>query len=273
MQAPRVASVTSVGLLVGFLALTFAFAPGARTFGHSFLNGHVFSSTFFGDRGRNLDPMWKAFMKNVEMCLAAEPLVLLWALPIALVRNSPSPLLAGPRLLATAYVDLARGIPLVLVVYAVYFGAPSLNLPFISDRTWFQYGLFCLVFCYGAYVSEVYRAGVQSVPFAQTLAGRAIGLTPLQLARYVTVPQALRIVVAPLINDFVSLQKDTAIIGIGAGIVEVLKAAEISQGVFFNDTCYIAAGLLFLAICVPLTRLADALQARDQRARLAGFGR
>ncbi len=262
--------MTSVSVLVLVVVAIFVFSPGAKTFGHYFLNPTIFADTFFGNSAKNLDPMWRAFIKNIEMCLAAEPLVLIWALPVALLRNSPSPLLAGPRLVATAYVDLARGVPLVLVVYAVYFGLPSLNLPFISDRTWFQYGLFCLVFCYGAYVSEVYRAGVQSVPYSQTLAGQAIGLTPFQLNRYVTIPQALRIVVAPLINDFVSLQKDTAIIGIGAGIIEVLKAAQISQGVFFNDTCYVAAGVLFLIICVPLTRLADALQARDQRARLAG---
>ena len=263
-------SIASVAGLFILVCLVFITSPGARVFAHTFFSPHYMKIALFGDPSHNINPMWQAFLKNVGLCLVAEPLVLLVALPVALLRNSKSPALAGPRLAFTAYVDLARGIPLILVVLAVYFGFPILGIPFISSRTWFQYGLFCLVFCYGAYVSEVYRAGVQSVPFSQILAGRAIGLSELQLLRYVTIPQALRIVVAPLINDFVSLQKDTAIIGIGAGVIELLKAAQINQGVFFNDSSYAVAGLLFLVICVPLTRVADRLQARDQRARLAG---
>jgi polar amino acid transport system permease protein len=259
-----------VAVLAVAIALVFVTSPGARVFAHTFLSPHYMRIALFGDPTHNITPMWQAFVKNVLLCVVAEPLVLLLALPVALLRNSRSPLLAGPRIALTAYVDFARGVPLILIVLAVYFGFPILGIPFVSTRTWFQYGLFCLVFCYAAYVSEVYRAGVQSVPFAQTLAGRAIGLSESQLLRFVTIPQALRIVVAPLINDFVSLQKDTAIIGIGAGVIELLKAAQINQGVFFNDSSYAIAGLLFLSICVPLTRLADSLQARDMRARLAG---
>jgi len=259
-----------VAVLFFLVVLIFVLSPGARVFAHTFLNPHYMKIALLGDPSHNITPMWQAFLKNVLLCVVAEPLVLLLALPVALIRNTKSPLLAGPRAALTVYVDFARGVPLILVVLAVYFGFPILGIPFISSRTWFQYGLFCLVFCYGAYVSEVYRAGVQSVPFSQSLAGRAIGLSELQLLRFVTIPQALRIVVAPLINDFVSLQKDTAIIGIGAGVIELLKAAQINQGVFFNDSSYAVAGLLFLSICVPLTRVADRLQANDMRARLAG---
>ncbi len=269
-RRPRAISLASVALLIVTIVLVFALSPGAQSFGHFFLSPHYLRLAFFGDESQSVPPMWQAFLKNVGLCLVAEVLVLLWALPVALLRMSKSALLAGPRLLATFYVDLARGLPLILVVLAVYFGFPQLEIPFVSSRTWFEYGLFCLVFCYGAYVSEVYRAGVAAVPFAQTLAGKAIGLNQVQVLRYVTIPQALRIVIAPLINDFVSLQKDTAIIGIGAGVIEVLKAAQINQGVYFNDTSYAAAGLLFLAICVPLTRLAEHFQAKDQELRLAG---
>ena len=175
-RQPRAISLASVALLIFAIVLVFALSPGAQSFGHFFLSPHYLRLAFFGDESQSVPPMWQAFLKNVGLCLVAEVLVLLWALPVALLRMSKSALLAGPRLLATAYVDLARGLPLILVVLAVYFGFPQLEIPFVSSRTWFEYGLFCLVFCYGAYVSEVYRAGVAAVPFAQTLAGKAIGV-------------------------------------------------------------------------------------------------
>jgi len=269
-HAPRALSVLSVFTIIVLVVLAFVFAPGAHAFQQTFFNVSQLRATVFGDPSRNIPPIWGAFAKNVELFLVAEPIILVLALGVALVRNAKSPLMAGPRFLCTVYVDIARGLPLILVVQAVFFGFPALSLPFVSSRTWFQYGLFCLVFCYTAYVSEVYRAGVMSVPNAQLLAGRAIGLTEGQLLRYVTVPQAVRVVVAPLINDFVSLQKDTAIISVGAGVIELLRQVEINEQIWFTDTPFVIAGILFLIVCVPLTRLADALLARDVRARLAG---
>jgi len=252
------------------IAAVFIFSSGAREFLSTFANPTRMRQAFFGDPAENITPMWQAFLKNVLLFCLAEPLVLLLALPVALIRNSRSPIMAGPRLLATIYVDAARGLPLILVVFAVFFGFPILGIPVLSTMTAFQYGLLCLVFSYTAYVSEVYRAGVMSIPHTQLLAGRAIGLTELQVTRFVTVPQALRFALAPLINDFVSLEKDTAIVGTGAGMIEAFKAASIDQSIWFNDTSYTVAGLLFLAVCVPLTRYADRLIRKDQQRRLAG---
>jgi polar amino acid transport system permease protein len=272
-HAPRALSILSVLIIAVAVILTFIFAPGAHAFQQTFLNPTELKWTIFGNPKQNISPIWGAFAKNIELFLVAEPIILILALGVALIRNARSPLMAGPRLLATFYVDAARGLPLILVVQAVFFGFPALGLPIISSATWFEYGLFCLVFCYTAYVSEVYRAGVMSVPNSQLLAGRAVGLTEGQLLRHVTIPQAVRVVVAPLINDFVSLQKDTAIISVGAGVVELLNQVEIDQGIWFRDAPFIIAGVCFLVVCVPLTRLADALLARDLRTRLAGNAR
>ncbi len=269
-RAPRLISLASVALIAIALVLTFLFAPGAKTFQQTFLDPTELRETIFGNAGKNIAPIWGALLKNIELFLVAEPIILVLALGVALVRLSKSPLMTGPRIIAIMYVDVARGLPLILVVYAVYFGLPLTSIPVLSTMTYFQYGIICLVFCYTAYVSEVYRAGVMSVPNAQLLAGRAIGLTESQLLRNVTVPQAVRVVVAPLINDFVSLQKDTAIISVGSGVVEIMSQAHIDQSIWFRDTPFIIAGLFFLVMCVPLTRIADAVLARDLRTRLSG---
>ena len=171
------------------------------------------------------------------------------------------------RALAIAYVDFFRGIPTILLIYLLGFGAPSLNLSWLPSGEFF-WGATALVLIYTAYVSEVYRAGIESVHPSQEAAARSIGLTRFQALRYVIVPQAVRRVIPPLLNDFIGLQKDTALVSV-LGVIETLQQANIDKDATFNFTPYVAAAILFVAITIPLTRFTDWLVARDRSRRQA----
>jgi polar amino acid transport system permease protein len=203
------------------------------------------------------------------MFLASEVLILILALVIAVVRQSVSPVMFPIRVVSTIYVDVFRGVPLILVIFAIGFGLPALNLGFISTQSAAVYGVFALVLSYSAYVSEVYRAGLNSVHQSQVAAGRSLGLGQWTSLRYVILPQAVRNIIPPLLNDFISLQKDTALVGI-LGAIEANKAAEIFSDTVFNYSSYVVAAILFLLLTIPLARFTDHLIARDRRRRLAG---
>ena len=235
-------------------------SPGWQPVKDTFLSGSEFSSSF----PKILDGFWL----NVQMFLIAEPAILLLGLVVALVRSTRAPGLLPVRLLAVGYVDIFRGTPTLLVVLAVGFGIPALQLQGTPSQPWVL-GTIALVLSYGAYVAEVFRAGLNSVHPSQRNAARALGLTQAQAMRFVVLPQAVRNVVPPLLNDFVSLQKDTALVAT-LGPLEALRQAQIAADSHFNYTPYLGSALLFVAVTVPLARYTDRLATRAAERRFAG---
>jgi polar amino acid transport system permease protein len=209
-----------------------------------------------------------AFWTNVKIFLVAEVAILVLALGIAIVRGLPGPVFFPLRLLAIVYIDLFRGVPTVLVIYILGFGVPALQLSGVPTDPLFWGGV-ALVLVYSAYVSEVYRAGIESVHPSQAAAARSLGLTHGQALRYVVVPQAVRRIIPPLLNDFIGLQKDTALVAL-LGVVEAFRQSQIEVAATFNYTPYLATAALFVLLTIPLARLTDWLVARDRRRQLAG---
>jgi len=203
------------------------------------------------------------------MFLIAEVLILAFALLIALIRQSAHPALFPIRILATGFVDFFRGVPLILVIFAIGLGVPALSLPVLSTQSNAVYGVTALVLSYSAYVSEVYRAGLNSVHQSQVAAARSLGLSHGTALRFVVLPQAVRNIIPPLLNDFISLQKDTALVGT-LGVIEANKAAGIYSATVFNFSSFTVAAILFLILTIPLARFTDRLIERDRRRRLAG---
>ena len=171
----------------------------------------------------SLPDVWSGFTVNLKMMFLAEALVLVFALAIAIVRGLPGRGAAPLRGLAVVYTDLFRGTPLILVAYLVGFGLPGLQLKVISTQSNFVYGVLALTLVYTAYVTEVYRAGIESVHPSQRMAARSLGLSYFQALRYVVVPQAVRRVIPPLLNDFVALQKDTALVAFVVPVAEAFR--------------------------------------------------
>jgi polar amino acid transport system permease protein len=169
--------------------------------------------------------------------------------------------------MAIVYADFFRGVPTVLVIVLLGFGAPALQLNGVPTSTTF-WGIVALTLVYTAYVSEVYRAGIESVHPSQEAAARSLGLSRGQALRFVILPQAVRRVIPPLLNDFIGLQKDTALVGL-LGTIEAFKQSEIDVAATFNFTPYVAAAVLFVAITIPLARFTDWLILRDRRRRQA----
>jgi polar amino acid transport system permease protein len=203
----------------------------------------------------------------VKIFCIAEPVILVLALVIAVLRSLPGPVFFPLRALAIAYADFFRGIPTILVIYLLGFGVPALQLKAVPSSQTF-WAIVALVLVYTAYVSEVYRAGIESVHPSQEASARSLGLRRGQALRYVILPQAVRRVIPPLLNDFIGLQKDTALVGI-LGAVEAFQQVQIDQAASFNFTYGIDAAVLFVAITVPLTRLTDWLILRERRRRQA----
>jgi polar amino acid transport system permease protein len=171
------------------------------------------------------------------------------------------------RILATAYTDIFRGIPLILVVFLVGYGLPALEFGFLSTQSNAIYGVIALSLTYSAYVAEVFRAGILSVPNGQLLAARSLGLTHASTMRRVILPQGVRTVIPPLLNDFISLQKDTALVAV-LGTVEAARAAQIAVSVTFNESGLTVAALFFLVLTIPMTRFTDRLLDKDRARRL-----
>lgn len=264
------ASSISTLVVIGGLVLLFFLAPGSATVRSYFFNGHDLWQSFVGQPSSGYYSVGKALLTNIEMFMIAEVCILLLALLIALVRLSRSPVSLPFRILATAYVDFFRGVPLLLVIYGVGFGVPALKLGFISNLSELVLGTSALVLGYSAYVSEVYRAGIYSVPLSQIASARSLGLKPWQAMRHVVLPQAVRTVIPPLLNDFISLQKDTALVSILGSVIETFRAADIYSSGKFNYSSLTVAAILFLLLTIPLARFTDRLIARDRARRLAG---
>ena len=256
-----VSLISTVVFLAAVVALIVA-SPGVNKVVESF-----FSATGFED---SFGSVSEGFWLNVKLMLLAEGLVLVVGMAIAVIRSLPGPALAPLRVVAIVYTDVFRGIPLLLVVFMVGFGLPALQLAVVSDQSVFTYGVIALVLVYSAYVAEVYRAGIESVHPSQAAGARSLGLTQWQSMRFVVLPQAVRRVIPPLLNDFIGLQKDTALVSV-LGLVEAARAAEQYASTTFNFTGYTMAALLFIAITIPLARVTDYLIERDRR-RMAATG-
>jgi polar amino acid transport system permease protein len=254
--------IAAASTAVVFTGLGFAVvsSPGWSEFRRAFLSGHRFAADF--------PEIAHAFLLNVKIFCIAEPIILVLALVVAVVRGLPGPVAAPFRALAMAYADLFRGVPTILVILMLGLGFPALGLSWMPTSLTF-WGVVALVLVYTAYVSEVYRAGLESVHPSQEAAARSLGLTRLQGLRYVMVPQAVRRVIPPLLNDFIGLQKDTALVSV-IGAIEALQQASIDAAATFNFTAYLAAAVLFVAITIPLTRFTDYLLTRERRRRQAG---
>jgi polar amino acid transport system permease protein len=254
-----VSTIVFFALVVALIALS----PGVNKVVESF-----FSLTGFKD---SFGTVSEGFWLNVKLMLVAEAIVLVVAMGIAVIRTLPGPVTAPLRIVALIYTDVFRGIPLILVIFIVGLGLPALQLEFISDQSVFTYGVISLVLVYSAYVTEVYRAGIDSVHPSQHAGARSLGLTQWQSMRFVVLPQAVRRVIPPLLNDFIGLQKDTALVGL-LGLVEVARAAENYASTTFNFTGYTMAALLFIAVTIPLARVTDWLIERDRRRMRATGG-
>ncbi len=205
-----------------------------------------------------------AFWLDVKILLWSTPFILIVSLLIALARNTRSPALFPLRAFAVIYTDVLRGIPVILLVFLIGFGVPALGL----SRTWSNpliWGSVTLVLSYSAYTAEIIRAGIDAVHESQRAGARSLGMTSSQTMRSVVLPQAFRKIVPPMMNTFVSLQKDVALVSL-IGPVEILRQAGIDKATYANFTPYVAASLIFLAMTIPCTRLADWALAR-QRAR------
>ena len=215
--------------------------------------------------------IWEGFSTNIKIFLIAEFFVLIWGLVLALLRGLPGRKMAPLRWLAVAYIDFFRGIPAIVLIFIVGFGLPKTGLPWVSSFGIFRLGVLALVLLYGAYVAEVYRAGIESVHWSQEAAARSLGLSRWKTTRFVILPQAVRRVIPPLLNDFISLQKDSALVGV-LGLREGFRAAQIYSGQHFNATPYVGLALCFIVITIPLTRVTDWLLKRDQNRMRAGAG-
>jgi polar amino acid transport system permease protein len=222
--------------------------------------------TFFSweQISRSAGEIMKASWMNLWIAIVSEILILIWALTVALVRLAPGRAMAPLRWLATAYVDIFRAIPLIILLYLVAFGIPIAEIPVISDLPTPWLIVLGLTITTSAYVAEVFRAGIESVHWSQTAAARSLGFGTLQTWRHVIVPQALRRVVAPLLSYFVGLQKDTALVLV-VGAIDAFGQAKIFAGNYFNLSSVTFVALVFIAITIPQTRFVDYLLARDAR--------
>jgi len=221
--------------------------------------------TFFSwpDAKASFPAVRDGFWLNVKLFLVAEPLILVVGIAVAVVRHTISPWLTPVRALAVVYVDLFRGVPTLLVVLLFAFGVPALGLTGVT-KSLFWLTLVALVLSYGAYVAEVIRSGIDSIHPSQIASAEALALSRAQSMRHVVLPQALRRVVPPLMNDFVSLQKDTALVST-AGVTEALWAAQDYGNFNFNYTPLLVAAAFFVALTVPLARFTDWLSDRARR--------
>ena len=256
-----IATISTVVVLVA-IVVGVLHSPHWLEFKQSFFDGAEFRKTF--------PDVLRAFRHNIEWFLIAEPIILALALLLAVMRSLPGPVFFPLRLMATIYVDTFRGIPTILVIYLLGFGVPALQIPGFPSSAVF-WGIVGLILSYSAYVAEVYRAGIESVHASQTAAARSLGLSRWQTLSFVVVPQAVRRVIPPLLNDFIALQKDTALISIVAGTIpEAFLQAQIYQSGDFNFTPILGAALCFLVITLPLTRFTDWLVGRQRRKRQTG---
>jgi polar amino acid transport system permease protein len=254
-RSNTIATLSTLAVLAAVIILV-PLLPGWENVQQSFFDPATFRKSF--------PKFLKVFWYDIQIFLICAPLIVIVGLLVAFARNVRSPALYPLKLLATLYTDIVRGVPVVLWILLLGFGIPGL----FQTREWYSkaiiWAAFALVMTYSAYVSEVFRAGIESIHESQRAAARSLGLSAGQTMRHVVLPQAIRRVVPPLMNDFVSLQKDVALVSF-VGPIEVLRRAQIETSRDFNYTHYVVAAVLFLCLSIPLTRFTDWLLARERR--------
>ncbi len=255
-----VVASTVTAAFFALLWLVVVGSPGWDRVHETFFNAEQARLSFGGIR--------TAFWINVKMFMIAEPLILVIALMVALARQSRSPWLLPLRVVAVAYTDLFRGIPTLLLVLLFAFGMPALQLQGLPNSPFF-WVMVALVTSYGAYVAEVFRSGIESIHPSQVASADSLGLSRGQAMRYVVVPQAVRRVIPPLLNDFVSLQKDTALAA-AAGVFEAVAFAQDYAFYNFNYTPFVVVAAFFVVLTIPLARFTDWLQRRMSERERAG---
>ncbi len=258
VRSTLIALVSTI-VVFGVIVAVVTNAPNWPAVQKAFFDGEIFA--------RSWPKIVEAFGTNIALFLIAEVLILIFGLILAILRGLPGPVFFPIRLLATIYVDVFRAVPGLLFIYVFGFAIPGLGIAGIPVDP-FPYAVLALTFVYSAYVSEVYRAGIESVHWSQEAAARSLGLSRFQTLRYVIVPQAVRRVIPPLLNDFIGLQKDTVLVSV-LGVVEIFREAQILKSAAFNFTPFLDVALVFIIVTIPVARLTDWLVARD-RGRHAG---
>lgn len=249
-----VATVSSLAVATAIVVLVPKMPRWDRVH-ESFFNGDRFIDSFPG--------LLHAFILDVKIFAWSMPAIVALALLVAVARNSRSAALFPVRALTIAYTDIMRGVPVILWIYLIGFGIPGLGM----DRPWnspLLWGSVALVLTYASYVAEVFRAGIESIHESQRAAARSLGLSNWHTMRFVILPQAIRRVIPPLMNDMVSLQKDVALVSL-IGPIEILRQAGVDKSKFANFTPFIAAAVIFLLLTIPLTRTTDYLVERERR--------
>jgi polar amino acid transport system permease protein len=246
--------------VLGYLIVT---SPGWPQVQEKFFNAEIFWDT--------LPDITRALWKNIQLFVVAEVFILIFALVLAVMRSLPGPVFFPLRLMAVVYIDIFRAIPSVLVIFVLGLGAPALRLPNVPTDP-FIWGLVALTLLWSAYVAEVYRAGIESVHPSQEAAARSLGLSRAQGLRYVVLPQAIRRVIPPLMNDAIGLTKDTALVSF-IGVIEVFRRTQNAATGSFNFTPYLVCGLLFLLLTIPMARFVDWYTARIRRRQMATVAR
>jgi polar amino acid transport system permease protein len=252
--------IAHIGIAVGvvfWLAVTvYVYRDGFRDVQETFFNWEDLQDSWPAVR--------RGFWLNIQLFVVAEFFVLIWAMVIVLARIVPGRAAFPIRWLAIGYIDVFRGLPAIVTIYLVGFGLPITGIEFFRELSLFQLGVISLTLVYGAYVAEVYRAGIESVHWGQWAAARSLGLSYGQTMRHVIGPQAVRRVIPPLLNDFIGLQKDTALVST-IGLLEGFSRAQIYASNNFNSSSVIGLGICFVVITIPLARFTDWLIKRDQR--------
>ncbi len=246
-RSAATAATSTIALLV-ILAFVLTSSPGWPRVKETFFNWHKARSSFV--------PVLEGLWLNIRVTLICAVLVVVIGMVLAIMRTLRGAVAYPLRLFAAVYTDLFRGLPLILVLLLLGFGVPALSLSGLSSQPAVYFASGALVLTYSAYVAEVFRAGIESVHPSQRAAARSLGLSNAQTMRHVVLPQAVRRVLPPLMNDFVSLQKDSGLISI-VGAIDAIRAAQIQTASDFNYTPYVVAGVLFLCLTIPLTRFTD----------------
>ena len=262
-------TIVSTVVFFGVLGWIIVNAPGWEAVREKFLSPRYFAEAFGFIDGEFIweRSIVRFFVVNIQLFLIAEVLILTFGLLLAVLRSLRGPVFFPIRVLSTVYVDVFRAIPGILVIYILGFGIPGLGIK--GTPTGFPWAVVALTLIYSAYVSEVYRAGIDSIHPSQEAAARSLGLSRFQTLRHVIIPQAVRRVIPPLLNDFIGLQKDTVLVSY-IGVVEIFRASQIKAAATFNFTPYVATALVFVIVTIPLARLTDWLVLRDRKRGAAG---
>ena len=256
-----------------FIALGYALAQLIVVIGCQFLlvNEQTVAKTFFAVplMVRTFPLVLVAFWTNIKIFLISEVLVLIWGLLVALAMFAPGAAGKPLRFIATTYVDVFRAVPAVLVIYLVGFGIPLTGIPFVKDFSLTVFVVVALTLTVGAYVAEIYRAGILSIHWSQTAGARSLGLSHMQTLRFVIVPQGIRQIIPPLLNAFIALQKDTALASV-VGVVDSFNQSMLIASNYYNLSAVTTVALLFVLISIPQTRFVERMMQRDRKRMRAG---